>query len=236
MAYLFGIDHFSNSMLSTGRHPPSRPAAPRWLWHAALAALFLVAGSALLCALAIALGATDPPRAARLAWEAAGWPAADEVTLAPGESGWAEAPVALPAEAAFTLEVRARLAPDADPGAAWGVWIETADGARLVYALSGEGALTTRRCPPGDLPPALEDCPAPRPEWRWAAYPRLKPPGEINLLAVHREQLAQVRLWINGERLGASALTPAGAWGVWWRGGRSAPTALAWESAALYRD
>lgn len=200
-----------------------------------LVAAAMVSAGTLLGALMIALGATDPPRADRRVWASDGWPAR-AVTLAPGEAGWETAPVPLPDAATFALEVRARLADGSDPGAAWGVWLEASDGARLVYALSGEGYLTTRRCPPGDLPPALEDCPSPLPEWRWAAYPRLKSAGESNHLAAHREAPGQVRLWLNRERLGVTTLAPAGAWGVWWRGGRGSAATLEWERAALYQD
>lgn len=236
MAHLNGIVHFSNSMLNTDKRHKSSDAAPAWLWGGTLAAAAVILAATLLSSLAIALGATDPPRAAHLQWASEDWPAEAARTLAPGDSGWADAPIPLPIDAGFTLEVRARLAGDADPGAAWGVWLEAVDGARIVYALSGEGFLTTRGCPPGDLPPAIEDCPALRPEWRWTAYPRLKPPGETNQITVHREQPGQVRLWINRERLGVTSLAPAGAWGVWWRGGRATSGMLAWERAELYQE
>jgi hypothetical protein len=235
MHHIFSNDHFSNSIRNTDKSHigPTRP--PRWLWRGTFLAAALVGAVTLLAAAAIALGAADPPRAERLVWESDAWPAQETVTLAPRETDWAEAPVSLLASATFTLSVRARLAGDADPGAAWGVWIEAADGARIVYAHSGEGYTTTRRCPPGELPPALEACPALRAEWRWTAYPRVRPPGETNHVALHREQPGHVRLWLNGERLGITALDPAGAWGVWWRGGRNNPSALTWEHAALYR-
>lgn len=211
--------------------------APGWLWRAVLAAGALVALIAAAGALAIALGAANPPRAARLVWRAGewGWAGGAAHVLAPGEEGWATAPVLLP-DGRFTLDVRARLDAASDPGAAWGVWIAAEDGARIVYALSGEGYTTTRRCPPGELPPALDDCPALRPEWRWTAYPRLNPPGATNRVELHREQPGAVRLRLNRERLGLAPVTPGGAWGVWWRGGRESAATLAWERAALYSD
>lgn len=236
MHHIFSNDHFSNSIRNTDKSHIERARPPRWLWHGALIAAALVGVGALLAAAAIALGAADPPRAEHSVWESDAWPAQETVTLAPRETGWAEAPVPIPSGATFTLSVRARLAGDADPGAAWGVWIEAADGARIVYAHSGEGYTTTRHCPPETLPTALEDCPALRAEWRWTAYPRVRPPGESNHVALHRERPGHVRLWLNGERLGITALDPAGAWGVWWRGGRDNPSALNWERAALYQD
>lgn len=238
MAQISRINHCSNNTMTTAkRHIPAE-RAPDWLWKAVALGAGSVALLALIGALAIALGAADPPRAAQEIWRAGGWAWAggDALALAPGEEGWAAAPFALPASERFTLDVRARLDASADPGAAWGVWIAAGDGGRIVYALSGEGYLTTRRCAPGELPPMLEDCPALRPEWRWTAYPRLRPPGDINRLELHREQPGALRLRINRERLGLAAVEPAGAWGVWWRGGRSGAAEIAWESAALYHD
>lgn len=220
--------------MTTAKYHIPAERAPGWLWKAAIAGAGSVALVALIGALAIALGVADPPQAAREVWRSAGWAWAGGPArvLRPGEEGWAAAPVALP-DGRFTLDVRARLGASADPGAAWGVWIMTGDGGRIVYALSAEGYLTTRRCAPGALPPALEDCPALRPEWRWTAYPRLRPPGAINRLELHREQPGALRLRINRERLGLAAVDPAGAWGVWWRGGRSDAAEITWESATL---
>lgn len=234
MPYLFSNHHFSNSIRNTENSHITADITPRWLWRGILALAALVGAIVLVSATIIALGAADPPRAARLVWESSTWPSRDALFLAAGDFGWAEAPIPLPADPPFTLSVRAQWTNDSDSGAAWGVWIEAIDGARIVYAHSGEGYTTTRRCPPGDIPPALEDCPALRPEWRWTPYPRVRPQGEPNHLALHREQPDAVRLWLNGERLGVTALDPAGAWGVWWRGGRAEPSTLTWERAALY--
>lgn len=217
---------------------PANSAPPRWLHRLVLMALFATPGAAALVALLIALGAADPPRAAQRIWQAADWRWAggSTLTLTPGEAGWSTAPVSLPVGTRFTLDVRARLLPGSDPGAAWGVWLAAADGSRIVYALSGEGYITTRRCPPGDRLPVLEDCPAPRPEWRWTPYPRANPAGAANRVELHREAPGQVRLRLNRERLGLSAVEAAGSWGLWWRGGRADSAVLTWEAAALYAD
>lgn len=227
--------HYSNSTMNTAKRHILAENAPGWLWTTAAIGAAIVALAALIGALAIAIGAADPPHAAREVWRAEdwSWTGGPARTLAPGEQGWAAAPSMLP-DGRFTLDVRARLDAGADPGAAWGVWIAADEGGRIVYALSGEGYLTTRRCAPGQLPPALDDCPALRPEWRWTAYPRLNPPGATNRLELHRETPGAVRLRINRERLGLAAVNLAGEWGVWWRGGRSASSELTWERAALY--
>lgn len=227
--------HYSNSIMNTAkRHIPAENA-PGWLWTTAAIGATIVVFAALIGALAVARRAADPPRAVREVWRAGDWSWAGGPAraLAPGAEAWAAAPSRLP-DGRFTLDVRAHLDANADPGAAWGVWIAAAGGGRIVYTLSGEGYLTTRRCPPGKLPPALEDCPALRPEWRWTAYPRLHPPGATNRLELYRETPGAIRLWINRERLGLAAVDPAGEWGVWWRGGRSAGSELTWESAAIY--
>jgi len=215
---------------------PASSAIPLWLHRVVTLALLATPGAAALTALLIALGAADPPRAAQRIWQAADWRwvGGSALALAPGEAGWTTAPVSLPANTRFTLDVRARLLSGSDPGAAWGVWLAAADGSRIVYAVSGEGYITTRRCPPGDLPPTLEACPALRPEWRWTPYPRANPPGATNRLELHREAPGQVRLRLNRERLGLSAVEAAGPWGLWWRGGRADSAVLTWEAAALY--
>lgn len=213
---------------------PPADSPPIWLWRAAV--LGLIAALALIGAgvLLIAGGATDPPVAGPVVWEdvALTW-AAD--ALARGGEAWASAPAPLPAPpAAFTLTVRARLPAEADPLAAWGVWLAGADGSRTVYALSAAGYLTTRRCPAGQpVPDALAGCPALRPEWDWSAYPRIHPPGQANIIALHREAGGAIRLRINGERLGAAPVEVAGTWGVWARAGDGESLRVVWERAEL---
>lgn len=196
------------------------------------AVALVVAGGAII----LGLGAADPPVAGPVIWEdtALAWAAGPVLTLEPGAGRWLIGPpeAALPGEA-FTLGVRARLSADSDPGAAWGVWLEAADGTRVIYAISGEGYVTTRRCPAGDLPEvAIEACPAVRPEWRWTDYPRLHAPGEVNEIVLHLER-AGVRLRLNRERMGVSPVERTGRWGVWARGGRETGAALEWLSAAV---
>jgi hypothetical protein len=217
--------------MSTG---PGEDEAPRWLWRVVLAAGGAVISATLGATLLIAGGATDPPVAGPVAWadEALGW--ATEALAARGEA-WASAPVPLPAPpGAFTLTVRARLPAAADPLAAWGVWLAEADGSRAVYAISAAGYLTTRRCPAGrPAGAALEACPALRPEWEWSAYPRLRPPGETNAIALHREADGAIRLRLNGERLGAALVDVEGTWGLWARAEDGDSAGVLWERAEL---
>ncbi len=176
--------------------------------------------------------------APRRAWldTAFDWAGGPVLPLEPGEAIWLPAPEAatLPAEGVFTLTVRARLSAASDPGATWGIWVAAADGSRIVWAISGEQYVTTRRCPASAAPGGLfEDCPALRPEWRWFPYPRVALPGATNALTLHRERPGAVRLRINREQMGLAEVTPTGTWGVWARGGRTTAASLVWERAEL---
>jgi hypothetical protein len=194
--------------------------------------VLLTAGGALL----LALGAADPPLAGPLAWEETelAWAGGPSLRLDAGASAWYTAPPSarLPV-GAFTLDVRARLSPESDPGTAWGVWLERPDGARVIYALSGEQYTTTRVCPTAP-PAALEDCPALRPEWRWMPYPLIHTPGTANRITLHREQPGAVRLRLNDERMGIAPVALSGRWGLWARGGRAGVTVIDWQWARLY--
>jgi hypothetical protein len=216
--------------------PDTKP--PRWVWRLALVGAALVVGVTALGVIWIASGATDPPAAGPVVWSdsALRWASGPAITLAAGEQDWFSAPseARLP-DAVFTLDVRARFAADAGAGAAWGVWIETSDGARVVYAISDEGYTTTRRCEPLTPPADIEACPALRPEWRWFAYPRIHPPGEANAITLHVEAPGEIRLRLNQEIMGIAPLAWDGIWGVWVRGGRASGAVLTWESAAVHR-
>ena len=192
-------------------------------------------------AILLARGAADPPVAARVMWRdsgAASWIAGTSQALAPGDGLWMQAPDAarLP-DGALTVEVAARLTPESDPGAAWGVWVEESDGARLfrvIYAVSGEGYITTRRCPDDALPAAeIEQCPAVRPEWRWMRYPRANLVGQTNEITLHQEPSGAMRFRLNDEQLGAAPVARTGRWGVWARGGRESDAILWWAVAAV---
>jgi hypothetical protein len=200
-------------------------SVPRWVWRLALGGAVLVVAVTISGAVLLGLGAADPPNAGPVIWSdvALRWAAGPEVVLGAGEAQWFDSPpdAVLPEER-FTLDVRARLSGDSGAGAAWGIWLETQDGTRVIYAISGEGYTTTRRCensptpypPPHEVerggPPRspiyfqqeIEDCPALRPEWRWFAYPRINPPGETNTITLHVERPGEVRLRINGEIMG----------------------------------
>jgi hypothetical protein len=212
------------------------PTPPRWVWRLTLAGAALVIGVTALGAIWIAGGASDPPVADPVVWSdsALTWASGPAITVAAGEQRWFSAPpeAHLP-DTAFTLDVRARFAADAGPGAAWGVWIETPDGARIVYAISDEGYTTTRRCDTLTPQADIEACPALRPEWRWFAYPRLHPPGEANTITLHVEAPGDIRLRLNREIMGIAPLAWDGAWGVWVRGGRASGAVLTWENAEM---
>ncbi len=163
-------------------------------------------------AVALARGFADPPLAEPLVWQ--------EETLrwAEGRGAWWEAPqrAAFP-QAEFSLTVRARWAAEVGPEAAWGVWLEQEDGARLLFGVAAAGYWTVRRCP--QPPPArLEACAAPRAEWRWLAHPRVRGAGQVNTLTLTREPDGRVRLWLNRERLAALPVRWGGGWGLWARG------------------
>ena len=207
---------------------------PGWVWRLTLTGAALVIGVTALGVIWIASGASDPPAAGPVVWSdtALRWASGPAITVAAGEQDWFSAPPAasLP-DTAFTLDVRARFAVEAGAGAAWGVWIETTDGARIVYAISDEGYTTTRRCDGPAL--TIETCPALRPEWRWFAYPRIHPPGEANTITLHVEAPGDIRLRLNREIMGITPLAWDGAWGVWVRGGRESGAVLTWERATV---
>jgi hypothetical protein len=207
---------------------------PCWVWRVTLVGVVLVIGVTALGVIWIGSGATDPPVAGSVTWSdaALGWASGPMITVAAGEQRWFSAPpeANLP-DAAFTLDVIARFAADAGAGAAWGVWIETADGARVIYAISDEGYTTTRRCDGPVIP--IDTCPALRPEWRWFAYPRIKPPGETNVITLHVEAPGEIRLRLNREIMGIAPLEWDGVWGVWVRGGRESSAVLTWERAEI---
>ncbi len=217
-----------------------------------------------IAAIWIAQGRTDPPVAGRVLWSdhTLAWAGGPEITLSAGQYRWMEAPheADMPGDV-FTLDVQARFAADAGAGSAWGVWIETDDGARVLYAISGEGYTTTRNCerlasPPGPLSTPwrrgelaatksplhpmergyrgeADACPALRPEWRWFAYPRIHPPGEPNLITLHVERTGEIRLRINHEIMGIAPVEWSGRWGIWMRGGRELAARLTWERASV---
>ncbi len=189
-------------------------------WRVVSGAVWGIAVVLGLSALALALGAADPPRAEPLVWRDA------TMRWAHGAERWPRAPQMANAPAAdFTLSVRARWTATADAAAAWGVWLEQTDGARLVFGVAAGGYWTVRRCPQEHIA-RLEACPAPRAEWRWQAHPRIRGAGAQNTLTLTREPDGRVRLWLNGERLAAPSVRWTGRWGVWARG-----EALAWAGA-----
>jgi len=209
---------------------------PRPLWWAVWGGVAGVIAVIGLGALLIAAGATDPPVAGPVRWSdrVIAWAGGPVLTVAAREGAWYVAPETVPhAPGDFTLAVAGLWAADTDPLAAWGVWLEEPDGARVVYAVSASGYTTTRRCFPGGQPGyAIEDCPALRPEWRWSPHPRIRPPGEANTITLHREPDGAIRLRVNRERLGAAPVAIMGRWGVWVRGG-DAPLALSWDHAEI---
>ncbi len=213
--------------------PPADPL-PAWLWQASALGLIVVLMLIGAGVWLVAGGATDPPLAGPVVWEdeALDWATG---ALVGGRDAWAFAPAPLPAPpAAFTLTVRARLPVDANPLAAWGVWLAAVDGSRTVYAISAAGYLTTRHCPAEQpAPDALEDCPALRPEGEWSAYPRIRAPGQANTVTLHREANGAIRLRVNGERLGAAPVDVGVTWGVWARAGGSESPRVAWEWAEV---
>lgn len=206
---------------------------PRWLgWAVGLGVGSVILGVAV-GAILLTHGLADPPLAGPLMWEDAALDWASSPALAPGEGGWSPAPALLP-DRPFTLVIRARLSGDSDPGAAWGVWVETVGGDRVLYAISGELYTTTRRCPAAPPPVEIEACPAVRPDWRWMSYNRLKPPGKSNQITLHAESPGKIRLRLNDEKMGITPLDLTGRWGLWARGGRDSGAQIDWEWAGVY--
>ena len=209
---------------------------PAWIWRlvlgGTLAVALIVAGGAL----ALGLGAADPPIHGAALWQdrVLAWAGGPDIRLGATRDVWATAPDdAPPPDGSFTLKVRATITADSDPSAALGVWITQGDGTKVIWALSGEQYVTTRICPGDALPAALEDCPAAHSDWRWMPYNRIHPPGAVNEIALHRDAHGEIRLWLNGERLGIMAVKPGGSWGIWGRGGRDGSAALAWDRAEI---
>lgn len=211
---------------------------PRWVWRGTLAGVALVIVVVAVAAIALGTGAADPPVAGPVTWSDArfAWAGGPSQRLAAESAAWIAAPEALvPApDAGFTLTVRARLDADAGPLAAWGVWIASEDGTRMLYAITAHGYWTIRTCAPDVAATAIDDCPAADPEWRWRTYPRIHAAGAANRITLHREVADVVRLRINGERLGAPVVVPGATWGVWARGG-AVTTRITWETASIAR-
>ncbi|MBI5961184.1 MAG: hypothetical protein HY866_20775 [Chloroflexi bacterium] len=207
---------------------------PCWVWRLTLLGIALVIGITASGAILLARGAANPPVAGPEIWEDPNgtW----TITLAAGQGRWwlfLEPESRLPG-GDFTAEVRARLSVESDPSAAWGVWILSPDDSTVIYAISGEGYVTTRRCPPNEKPESdIEACPALRPEWRWMPYPRVLLPGDSNTITLHREPSGDIRFRLNGEILGAAPVDRDGAWGVWARGGRDHAAVITFERATL---
>jgi hypothetical protein len=214
--------------------PITDSTLPRWLWRLTLIGIALVIIIIVSGAILLARGAANPPVAGPVVWEDPN--AAWTVTLEAGRGAWwlfMEPESRLPA-GDFTAEVQARFSADSDPSAAWGVWILSPDDSTVLYAISGEGYVTTRRCPPNQNPETdIEACPALRPEWRWMPYPRVLPPGQRNTITLHREPSGDIRFRLNGEILGAAPVDRDGAWGVWARGGRDEAALITFEQATL---
>ncbi|MBN1565392.1 MAG: hypothetical protein JXA10_16215 [Anaerolineae bacterium] len=122
---------------------------PDWVWWGTLGGVTLIAAITGLGALLLAHGLADPPVAGPVIWSDTkfAWAGGTAITLDSGTSIWFTAPDAayLPPDR-FTLAVSTRITPESDPGTAWGIWLETASGARVIYAISGEGYTTTRQC------------------------------------------------------------------------------------------
>ena len=208
---------------------------PGWVWWSTRAGVGIVIAVTVIGAILLARGATDPPVAGPVIWADTEliWAGGPVIALAAGESIWFTAPESAPLPpGGFTLDVSAQITTDSDPGTAWGVWIETGDGERVIYAISGEGYTTTRNCVPHPLAESwtIEDCPALRPEWRWMPYPRINSPGTMNTITLHtimphRENAlaggSEVRLRINRENMGAAQIQWSGRWGIWLQGGRA---------------
>lgn len=212
-------------------------AAPRWVRRATWGGVLSVILAVSIGALLIGLGAADPPTAGPVTWsdDDLRWADGPLAMLEPGVAVWWPAPQPVPqAPESFTLAVRARLAAQSDALAAWGVWIMDRDGARVLYALSAGGYWTIRVCPRGGLPGAVEDCPAPQPDWGWSPFPRITPAGDSDTITLHCEAGGALRLRINDEALGAPVVAVSGTWGVWARGGM-ARAAITWERAWLAR-
>jgi hypothetical protein len=222
----------TNSLPST----KSTKKPPRWVWIVTWIGVILVTLITACGALLIGLGLTDPLTAGPVIWSdhTLGWGGGRVLVMEPNTGVWFSSPAAADLPESFTVSVRARIKADSDPSLAWGVWVATTDGSRVVYAISGEGYVTTRLCPPDDFPRVeIENCPAVRPEWRWMPYPQIRALGEINSITLHRETSKDVRLRINDERMGIAPVPVSGAWGVWVRGGRESRAVLEWIEAEV---
>lgn len=220
----------TNSLLST--NSAKRP--PRWVWVVTWIGIGLVVLVTAVGALLIGLGAANPLTAGPVVWSdhSLGWAGGQRLGMEPGAGVWFSSPAAARLPDTFTVTVRARLTANSDPSLAWGVWLATIDGARIIYAISGEGYVTTRLC--ADLPRTeIENCPAVRPEWRWMPYPQIRVGGNMNTITLHRETSEDVRLRINDERMGITSVEVTGEWGVWVRGGRDDGAILEWIEAVV---
>jgi hypothetical protein len=152
----------------------------RWTWHGALVAFALVMAVLGGGALALALGAANPPVAGPLILDEESWaiwlPEAWGRVLAPSHT--------LSPTSALTVEVTAALDGPAD--AAYGLWLqECADSRRVVFALDGEGFFALFEYPADEPPP-----------WAWFLHAQPRP--AVNRLRLHLSE-SKLTLRVNDE-------------------------------------
>lgn len=188
---------------------------PKYLWR-----LMLGIGCGLvllipLSAIALGLGLADPPQAEQLLYDYRA--NQDPFNALDLSNPILTFPESIQAES-FTIEMSARLHPESDFYAAWGVWLESAENYRLIL-INGTGYVTALSCPALEM--ALDDCALPpdaATQWRYFHF--LRPLGEVNQIYLHydpeRPNLLSLRL--NREWMWdvPYTLPPEGLrWGVW---------------------
>jgi hypothetical protein len=202
-------------------------APPRLLWRLVVGGtLSLVVALALLAGV-LAAGAADPRRAGGSLYTENDF---STIELSPHQIDTVTLEHTLPLNA-FTLESHAES--QGDPSAAWGFWLQN-DDTYLIFAISGEGYVTARRCP--TLETVLEDCPTLKEpdqgiQTSWKAIHFIQP-TENHLRLDLRDGVLSLR--INHEWMWNVEGNPAGEFGLWMSGGRDTTAIFEIKNITLY--
>lgn len=138
----------------------------------------------------------------------------------------------------FIIEIEAQLFEDSDPMAAWGIWLENADGSWTILAINAAQYVTARRCPVQfqghlvDCEPFIE--PTQQIATYWKLFHLIKPAGQKNQLRIDYlppRWSGGLTLWLNREWMWDIPFTPAEPlqWGLWAGGGTQESASLTLE-------
>lgn len=229
--------------------PPARLARRYeiWLWRLLLGA---TVGGLVVMSIGVWLlsgGAANPSHPANRIWHDRSMLWAGGTTLQSLEfdqTAFFVAPEPLPTYP-FTVEAQAILAATANPLGAWGIWIETANGERLIVAINGAQYVTARQCP-ASFEGSLSACatlsePTQQIQTDWKYFRHIHPRG--NLTAIRLDYRPPrwsggLTLWLNHEWMWDLPFVPSsrGKWGLWVGNEQKAPVQFQWREVSLWVD